>query len=206
MCGPFREILIAHKKAAVENRGSQHFGLCLTATTRLLRCFLLGGRFFRRLLDSFLCGLLGRLLRCLLASFLLGGRFLRCFLGSFLFRRGLLGSSLGGSAPARRRRGRAGFGCDFRFGFVHFHFFDYDCGFRFLFFLFFFFIFLVFEGIAIGTITVVIHLIVATTVERFIECHVILMLPGSAIRERHLARLKIQVYTKTNSAATSARL
>src|SRR5271166_3613625 len=152
------------------NRGLQHIRLCLATTMPLLRWFFLGWCFLRRFLLS------GRLLRRLLVSFLgrLLGRFLRSlllgwrFLGSFLFRR----SSLDGSTPARRRSGRAAFGCDFRFGFVHFHLFIYHCGFRLLFFLFLLFIFFVFERIAIGTVSVVIHLIVVTTVELFIECHV----------------------------------
>src|SRR5271169_3102417 len=152
---------------------------------RFLGGLLLGCRFL-------LCRLLGWLLRCLLGALLLGcaTSLLRGFLGRLLgwlllggsfFRsslgRSFLGRSLLGSGfLARFRRGwRAAFCGNFRF--AHFHFFYNNHGgrFRLLFFFLFFFVFLVFERIAVGTVSVVIHLVVSS-VKCFIERHVHVLL------------------------------
>src|SRR5271166_327931 len=141
----------------------------------LLRGLLLCGSFLCRFLRSFFLGL-GLGLRRFLDSLSLCGS----FLGSFLGR--LLCNPLHRSFPGRWWRGwRASLGHDLRLAFFYF-FHHYDSGFRLLFFFLFLFVFLVLERIAIGTVSVVIHLVVVTTVERFIECHihVLLMLPDSA--------------------------
>src|SRR5208337_4516933 len=154
-----------------------------SATPALPGSFLLRAALLRGLL---LCGsFLGRFLCRLLRSLLLGLG-LRRFLGGLFLCRSFLGRFLCNPLhlcfPGRRWRGwRASLGHDLRLAFFYF-FHHYDSGFRLLFFFLFLFVFLVLERIAIGTVSVVIHLVVVTTVERFIECHihVLLMLPDSA--------------------------
>src|SRR5271167_1438320 len=184
MCGLFRGVIPTdNKKPRLKPRLAAH-RTCL-ATRALPGSFLFGAALLRCLFLRRL--LLRRLPGRLFGSLFLGlGLRLRHFLGSLFLCRSFLGrflcNPLHWGFPGRRWRGRrASFGLDFRLAF--FYFFNHDSnGFRLLFFFLFFFVFLVLEGIAIGTVSVVIHLVVATTVERFIECHiyVLLMLPDSA--------------------------
>src|SRR5215472_15116716 len=139
------------------------------------------GRFLCRLLRGFL------LCRCLFlfrwCRFLSG----RCFLGSFLRRlhRSFLGGCLLGWRSRRRSGANGGF---LRLALFHFHyFFDDGNGFGFFFLLLFLFVFLVIERIAIGTVSVVIHLII-TTVQRVIESRHVSSSGGRAPHRTETAR------------------
>src|SRR5271165_6783914 len=133
--------------------------------------FLFGGSFLCGLLRSFLLSgsLLGRLFR---RSLLLGRSFFGWLLcGLFLFGRSLLGRGFLGWFLRRSAATTAGGRCGLTPGF-----FADD-----LFFFVFLFVFFIVEGLAIGTVSVVIHLVFSTAIERLIKCHVLvlLMVPDS---------------------------
>src|ERR1039458_103277 len=201
-------LTIARRLAAAKSRGANRgpgvSEFRLAASAALLGGFFLrtARRLLRRFLDCFLCrflgGLLGSFFRCLLSwlSRLLSGFLHRLF-------RGLLGRFLGGflgSALARFSRGwRTRFRSDFRFRFLHVNLFYYHRnGLRLLFFFLFLFVFLVFEGIAVGTVSVIIHFVVST-VERLIEKRHVSSLNFARLRRterRQFVRLNSDRYQK----------